>query len=113
MNAGCAVRLKVGPVIPGAAACAAGVSSSATATISATSSCVFAIFLFMFVVLMAALLVDPDFGHQAAEVLSIVRQVVKVGGVEVEHASRRILRRITGVQNHIQRLTTAQRDRIG
>ena len=37
---------------------------------------------FMFVALIAALLIDVDFGHQSAEVLGVVRQVVKVGGVE-------------------------------
>ena len=37
-----------------------------------------------------ALLIDMDFGHQPAEVLGVVRQVIEIGGVEIEHATRRI-----------------------
>src|SRR5207253_8264340 len=49
------------------------------------------------------------FCHQAAEVLGVVRQVVKVGGVKEVGA-----RGNTGtIQNHIQRLSAAERDRVG
>jgi hypothetical protein len=64
MKAGCAVRLKVGPVIPGVAANAVPVSSSrTTATIGARNSRVIEFVFFMFVALMAALLIDVHFGH--------------------------------------------------
>src|ERR1700758_4594192 len=99
-----AVRLKVGPVIPGAAAKAAGASNSAVSTI-ARNSCVFEIALFMFISLIAALLIasipegvaacdaaaNVHFGHQAAKILSVVGQVVEIGGVEIENAIGRIL----------------------
>ena len=102
MNAACAVRLKVGPVIPGAAAFAEGVTKRATATVTAKTSCVFHIMLFMFVALMAALLIDPNFGHQSAEVLGVVRQVVKIGGIEVVHLARFVFRGVAGIQDQVE-----------
>ena len=60
----------------------------------------------MVVAFIAALLVDVDLGHEPAEVLSIVGQVVKIGRVEIENAVRWIFRGIAGVQNYIQRLAT-------
>src|ERR1700730_9563252 len=39
--------------------------------------------------------------------------MVKLRSVEVVSASLRILRGITGIKNYVQRLSTAQRDRIG
>src|SRR5947209_57515 len=108
MNDDWAISLKVGPVIPGAAAFAEGVTNSATAIITAKTSCVFHIMFFIFVDLIAVLLVNVDFGHQSAEVLRVVRQVVKIGGVEVIgtrwHSS--------AVQNHIEGLTAGQSDRV-
>ena len=94
----------MGPVIPGAAPCAVAGSNKAIATIAARSSRVFEIAFFVFVAfigsllaLIAALLIDMDLGHQPTEVLGIVRQVVKIGGVEIEHAARWILSRIGGI----------------
>src|ERR1700746_1640154 len=98
MYAGEAVRLKGGPVIPGAAANAVAVRSMAIATTGARNL-VFKIMFFMFVALIAALLIDPNFGHQPAEVLGIIRQVIKIGGVEIEDLAGRVTRRI---QDHVE-----------
>src|SRR5690349_9241001 len=59
---------------------------------------------------MVALLLDyVDLGHQAAEVLSVIRQMVKIGGVEEVRA-----RRHTGaIEDYIQRFTAAQGDGVG
>jgi hypothetical protein len=78
--------------MPGAAAKAAGVSSSASATSAARNNCVFEFCLFMFIALIAALLVrasvaegvaaidgaraNVHFSHQPAEVLRVIGQVV-------------------------------------
>src|SRR5579864_5539646 len=113
MYASCAVRLKVGPVMPGVAAFAEGATSRATAMVSAKITCVFHIVLFMFFDLIAALLVNVHFGHKSAEVLSVVRQMVQVGGVEIEHTAARIERGVAGVKNQIERLTATKRDRVG
>src|ERR1700688_5232881 len=83
MWASCAVKLKVGPVMPGAAANAAVAVDNVSAAIAHKSSRVFEIAFFIFVVLIAALLIDTDFSHQPAKVLGIVRQMVELRGVEV------------------------------
>src|SRR3981081_689274 len=113
MKAGCAVKVKVESAIPGAAACAVAGSNDATAALAARSSRVFGVAFFIFVALIgsllaliAALLIDADFGHQPTEVLGIVRQVVKIGGVEIEHAARRILCRVARIQNHVEDIVT-------
>src|SRR5207237_10164408 len=80
MNAALAVRPKLLPLTPGAAACAIAVSSNATATIGARYSRTFRIACFIFVVLIASLLIDTDFGHQPAEVLRVISQAGEVGG---------------------------------
>src|SRR6266568_9081999 len=101
MWAGDATRLKVGPVIPGLAAKTAGVING-VAAITARSSCFIEIFFFMFIGVIAALLVvvariakcvptrdggaDVNFGHEPAEILGVVGQVVEIGRVEVERA---------------------------
>src|SRR6202051_4126956 len=113
MWASCAVRLKVWPVMPGAAANAAVAVDNVSAAIAAKSSRVFEIAFFIFVVLIAALLIDTDFSHQPAKVLGIVRQMVELRGIKVEHAAGRILRCIPGIQNHVERLATRQRYRVG
>jgi hypothetical protein len=64
--------LKVGPVIPGAAAYAVAVTNKARAMVRRVAIRVMVIAFFMLVALIAALLVNVDFGHQAAEVLRIV-----------------------------------------
>src|SRR3954471_16504441 len=116
MYAGEASRLNVGPVIPGLAAKAACVLNSANAATNISNSCVFEILLFMFIGVIAALLVvtgapkcvtarhggaDMNFGHEAAEVLGVVRQVVEIGGVQVVHVAGVVLVGIAGVENHI------------
>src|SRR5215471_8646018 len=96
-----AVRLKTGvvapPVMPGAAANDAGVSNSVTATISARNR-VLNVSFFMFIGLIAALLVagvperiatgdavaDMNFRHQTTEILGVVGEVIELGGVEIE-----------------------------
>src|SRR5882762_3460393 len=113
MKLGCAVRAKPGPVMPGAAACAVAVSSKVTPTIKIGSSLVIEIALFLFIALIAALLIDMDLGHQPTEVLGIVRQVIKIGGVEIEDAARGVLGGIGRIQDHVDRLATGQRDRVG
>src|SRR5579864_454205 len=96
-----AVRLNVGPVIPGAAANAVAVRSIAIASTGARDLA-FKMIFFMFVALIAALLIDPNFGHKSAEVLGVVRQVIKIGGVQVEHAAGGIFGGVTGVQNYVE-----------
>src|SRR5512144_2250025 len=95
---------KLVPLTPGAAANATVVASrSASTTIGARRCCVFEIAFFMFVALMAALLVgDLDFGHKPTEVLGIVRQVIKIGGVEVIRSRWDV----GAVENHVERLST-------
>jgi hypothetical protein len=56
MNAACAVSLKVGPVIPGAAACAVAVNNTTSASITTGSSLDIEIAFFIFVSLIASLL---------------------------------------------------------
>src|SRR3979409_434756 len=95
MNAACAVSLKLGPVIPGAEACAVAVNSEASASITTGSSLDIEIAFFMFVsliasllALIAALLIDMDLGHEPTEIFGVVRQVIQVGGIQIEHAAR-------------------------
>src|SRR5215469_8273410 len=96
--------------MPGAAAYALAVHSNITrAKVSPKSICVFEIVFFMFITLMARLLIHVDFGHQPAEVLRVVREMVKVGGVEVVRSSGD-----TGaIENHIERFTTREGDGVG
>src|SRR6516164_4683562 len=91
---------------------------------------------FMVISLIAALLVagipvgvaatdavaDMYFGHHPAEVFGVVGKVVKGGGVKVKHAAGRVQRGpassgsasgVAGIQNHIERFSAAQRDRVG
>jgi len=75
--------------MPGAAAYAVAVSNNATAA-SGAKNRVFEIVVFIFVVLIAALLVgDTNLGHQPAEVLGVVGQVVEIGGVKIVNAACR------------------------
>src|ERR1700730_9380082 len=94
--------------MPGAAACAVAVSNNART--SKRSSRDMQIVFFIFVALIAALLVDMDFCHEPTEVLRVIGEVVKIGGVEIEHLARGIPR---GIQNHVERLAASQRDRVG
>src|SRR5271165_2438289 len=86
--------------MPGAAAKAAGVKSSVIATVSARSSCVLDVGFFMFIGLIAALLIagvskrvtghavaNVDLGHHPAEVLRIIGQHLEIWGVDVESAA--------------------------
>src|SRR5690349_7629287 len=102
MYAACAVRLKAVPAIPGVAAFAEGATNSAIASVSARTRYVLRIVLFMFFDLIAALLVNVHFGHESAEVLRVVRQVVQIGGVQIESAALRIKGLVAGVEKHIQ-----------
>src|SRR5215469_5034662 len=96
--------------MPGVAAYALAVNSNiATAKVSPKSICVFEIVFFMFIALMAQLLINVDFGHQPTEVLRVVRQMVKVGGVEVVRSCGN-----TGaIENHVERFTTREGDGVG
>src|SRR5215470_19841363 len=107
-KAGCAVRLKVGPVMPGAAAGAVGASDT-IAAIRARISPVLTKRLFMLVGLIVALLVHDNFCHQSAEVLGVIRQMVKVWGVEVVRPRGNT----RAIENHIQRLASSQRNGVG
>src|SRR6516162_8019305 len=94
----CAVRLKVGPVMPGAAAKATGARNSVAATIRARNSGVWNVAFFIFFGLIAALLIagvtecaaardtgaDMDFRHQATEVLGVIRKAIQLWGIEIE-----------------------------
>src|ERR1700756_575617 len=123
MYAVAACRLKVVPVMPGAAA-KAGTVSSMAATTTARSR-VFKIEFFMLVALMAALLLthtvrdavaDMNFGHQSAEVLRVVRKVIEIWGVEVIDLTGCVSSPVgpgnAGIKNHIEGLTAAQGDRV-
>src|SRR6266705_1029712 len=131
MYAGPALRLKVGPVMPGTPACAGTASSETNAAAAPRSRRPTKVF--VFVSRMSALLdagatspdlrrrversADVDLGHHAAEVLGVVRQVVEIRRVQIELASRRILRRAVRVraacvENHVKGLAAAKRDRV-
>src|SRR3974390_2218194 len=97
------MRLKVGPVIPGAAACAIPQRNSARAAASTGNSLVDEITDFLLNWFIVALLVDVDFGHEPAEVFCVVRKVIEVRRVEVEHAARGIKGRVASVENHVER----------
>src|ERR1041384_4609041 len=49
-----------------------------------------------------------DLGHQPAEILRVVGQVVEVGGIEIVRACRNI----SGIENDVERLAAAQRNRV-
>src|SRR5580700_5223472 len=123
--------------MPGAAAKAVAVSSNAA--IVARSSREFEIAFVIFVAFIAALLIalvsvriatthtvaDMYFGHHPAEIFGVVREVIELGSVEVERASRLIERGgaagtrkgtaavVAGIQNYVKRLAAAQRDGVG
>src|SRR5919108_6051950 len=105
--------------MPGAAACAVDVSSNAST--SKPSNRVFEIMIFLFVAFIAALLIDMDLGHEPAKILSVVGQVVEIRGVEVIDTCRyrrrarcpRYMTRVrASVQNDVERLAAAERDRV-
>src|SRR6516164_418198 len=130
----CAVRLKTGvlaaPVIPGAAANAAGARNSVVATTSARRSFVLNVDLFIFFGLIASLLIagvakcaashgvaDMDLGHQTTEIFCVVREVIELWGIkEVGFASsigRPIGLAAARIQDRVERFSTTQRDRVG
>src|SRR5467141_3444230 len=104
--------------MPGAAPYAvAAVRNNATTSMGVNSRHVLEIAFFIFVALIgsllaliSALLVDMDFGHEPAEILGVVGQVVEIGGVKIKHLARRVT---GGIQDHIERLAASQRDRVG
>src|SRR5260221_3852171 len=114
MYPGAATRSKTGPVMPGTAALTLRANSGArmTAALRTSSPVNFCMSR------MAALLVNPDFGHHAAEVFCIVGQVIELRRVQVVRA-RGVRRRaaavsgphLAGIQDHVDGLGTAQRDR--
>src|SRR5215468_973143 len=103
-----AVKLNVGPVIPGAAACIVWVSDKVMANMVKESNRVPEAFV-VFINRMAALLLDVDLGHQSTKVLGVVRQVIEICGVEVKSLASLVSR---GVQDHVDGLTTPQSDRV-
>src|ERR1700751_2234151 len=103
-----AVKLNVGPVIPGAAACAVAVSSKVTTTITIGNDRDVEAVLFEFFARIAALLLDMDLGHEPTKVLGIVRQVVEVRRVEVEGLARLVTR---SIEDHIDGFASRQCDR--
>src|ERR1700675_2849546 len=119
MYAACAVRLNVGPVMPGAAAWAAAAYISAAAVAMGNSRFIEVTFCMMFVLIAASPLIDVNLGHQAAKVLSVVRQVIELGREKKVDAACRQRRRAgrggvrgisanqTGMQDHVQRLAPA------
>src|SRR5215469_15746096 len=95
--------------MPGAAACAVTVSTTPKTTTSTGSSLVVEVTGFLFIWLIAALLIDMDFRHQPTEVLGIVGQVIKIWGVEIVGARGNAC----AVENHVQRLAATQGNRVG
>src|SRR4029077_9437266 len=83
--AGCAVRLKVGPVMPGAAAYATGARNSVAAATSTRNSCVLNFAFFIFIGLIAALLIAGVSNARVPNVSLWVAGVSKraAGGVRV------------------------------
>src|SRR5437588_11285204 len=76
--------------------------------------------LFVFVSLFPCLLITGSLGHEPAEIFGDVRQVVEIGGVEIvcPRGNRRGAGATdgsdsAGIENHVERLATAQRDRGG
>src|SRR5205807_9146609 len=97
--------------MPGTAAWAVPPISNATATITtAVSVAAFRVFSFTSLIAALSCLVhNHNFGHQTAEVLGVVRQVIKIRGVEEVRAWGNA----RSIKNRIQRLTAAQRDGVG
>src|ERR1700746_3769658 len=108
MKAGEATKLKVGPVMPGAAALAVATSNNPSA-VSNRSCPIFEFAFFIFISFIATLLnaavaecrathitgANMNFGHEPPEVFRVIGQVVEVGGVEVVRAGRNA----RGIQN--------------
>src|SRR6266478_196781 len=96
--------------MPGTAACAEGASSKAAVATATERKRETAHQCFEFKWLMVALLRRYyNFSHQPAEVLGVVRQMVKLWCVEEVHTGGNP----GAVENHIQRLAAAQSDRVG
>src|SRR5258706_8679095 len=104
-----AVRPKVVPVMPGAAAWAAAANNKVTATAMNGRNTVTALGALVFQCLIAALLQNIDFGHQPTEVLGVVGQVIEIGRVQVVHLAPGVCVAVrsgnAGIENHIQRFT--------
>src|SRR3979411_2857844 len=103
--------------MPGAAACAVPVNSRASAIITTGNSSDIEIAFFIFIALIAALLVDMNFGHEPAEIFGVVGKVVEIGGVEVvgPHGNRRGAGAAggsdkAGIENRVHRLSATQSD---
>src|ERR1700730_3753203 len=123
MNAASALRSKVAappcPVMPGVAAVASGPCSVVT-TVATIATQNLAVMWLTNILLGAARLglwvhgtANVHLGHQPAEVLRIVRQVIQVGGVEIKSLTFNELGFVGGIEDHVDRLTPAQRDRVG
>src|SRR6266850_2039760 len=106
-----AAEVPVVVVIPGTAACAAPSREPMAATAAAIRR-VAAPRPLVVTQFIRALLEDADLGHLAAEVFGIVREVIEVGGVEEIRLSGYV-GRPRGIQDHVERLAAADRDRIG
>src|SRR5579863_3757271 len=94
--------------MPGADAWAAGVSSTAAAASERNPETAPSFLVFKWL-MVAFLIKHDDFGHQPAEVLGVVRQMVELRGVEHVRARRHA----GGIDDGIERLATAERDRVG
>src|SRR3974390_3553423 len=102
-----ALRLKLVPVMPGAAAWAGTASSIDTATATAGRNRHAAQHTLLFKRLMVALLRGYHyFGHQPAEVLGVVGQMIELRGVEEIGARRHA----GAVDDHIEGFAAAQGD---
>src|SRR5882757_2205869 len=95
--------------MPGAAACAAPANNSVTAIAMNGLSSLTALRTLVSKCLIAALLQNIDFGHQATEILGVVRQVIEIGRVQVVHLAPGVCvavrSRNAGIENHIERFT--------
>src|SRR5215469_7783265 len=116
--------------MPGVAANVTGARNSVAATTSPRRSCVLIVAFFMLFDLIAALLIagvtecaaghavaDMDLGHHSTEILCVVREVIELGRVKVVGFACSIGCAVglaaAGVQDHVERFSTAQRDRVG
>src|SRR5689334_17462972 len=115
MYAASALRLKLGPVMPGEAAFASSATSRLMAHAARQANCrgeLFTVMVSRMFPLLAAgfrrgidRVADVHFGHQPAEVLRIVRQVIEVRRVEIELLSGAVS---LSVEDHVERLAAAE-----
>src|SRR5215470_18056272 len=103
MKAGLAERLNAVPLTPGVVAWAADDNSARAVTINENTREI-EIAVFLVIEVIAALLLDPNFRHQPAEVLGVIREVIEIAGVEIKHLTGLVFPCVASIQNDVERL---------